>query len=582
MGRDRIRVLHVDDHSDYVDMPASELERIDDRLVVEVVDTVADAVETLQAGEIDCIVTEYHLDAGPDQPVDRLRSVAPTTPVVLFTEADLSVVESAFDDGPTDYVAKDGASHETTYRLLSDRIGRLVDAQPSAVTDPPLTGFTDDLSFPVCVLADDEPVSINDALADHFDVDSEQLDLEALTDLAGREAGSLTTFLRDPADGSFTFEGENGDSVTIHAVPDGDTGRTLTVWTSTGGGGRSVDETILDSILEAIPFAVYATDEQGRYVSASEALPGMHSDRGIENPEGKVHHTAEDVLGKTAFDLYPLEHALPASEDDEQVVETEEPIVQKHEHFVTPGGSDVHRSTTKAPWYDADGDVRGVVGITIDLDEPVGVPGTEPIGDEMPETVARAIEGSIAEPVESARDRLTTAAEETADLDAARRSIDAAAEGLEPVAQLLQYSQSPSDRSSVDVGGVAREIWETLDPADATLSVEIDAGALADRSRLATLFEHLFENAIEHGGPAVSVTVAPAQDGFAVADDGRGVDPVEIDRMLDVEYTATAGPTGLGLPIVERIAESFGWELTVSESDGGGLRVAFSGLDSDG
>ncbi|MFC6716615.1 hypothetical protein ACFQGT_01895 [Natrialbaceae archaeon GCM10025810] len=35
----------------------------------------------------------------------------------------------------------------------------------------------------------------------------------------------------------------------------------------------------------------------------------------------------------------------------------------------------------------------------------------------------------------------------------------------------------------------------------------------------------------------------------------------------------------MGLPIVERIAEAHGWELTVDESDRGGAAFRFDGVD---
>lgn len=316
MGRERIRVLHVDDHADYVNMPAAELERIDERLVVDVVDTVADAIGALEAGEVDCLVTEYHLETGADQPVDRLRTVDPSVPIVLFTEADLSVVEGVLEDGPTEYVAKDGASLAATYRLLTERIGRLVDTQPTAGTEPSLSAATSrlagELAVPACVLVAGDPAFVNDAFADRFDVGADDLEFETLTDLAGRENGELASFLRAPDASRFTFEGKDGRTISVHAAVDESAATVATLWTDGVDGPTPIERTMLDSLLEEIPFAIYFKDTQSRHVRASDALPRMNVDGYIESPEGKVHYTAADVLGKTDFDLYPLDHALPA------------------------------------------------------------------------------------------------------------------------------------------------------------------------------------------------------------------------------------------------------------------------------
>ena len=46
---------------------------------------------------------------------------------------------------------------------------------------------------------------------------------------------------------------------------------------------------------------------------------------------------------------------------------------------------------------------------------------------------------------------------------------------------------------------------------------------LAETSRLRTLFENRFRNAVEHGGGSVTVSVGELSDGFYVEDDGREI-----------------------------------------------------------
>lgn len=42
--------------------------------------------------------------------------------------------------------------------------------------------------------------------------------------------------------------------------------------------------------------------------------------------------------------------------------------------------------------------------------------------------------------------------------------------------------------------------------------------------------------------------------------------------MFDHDYTTSPNGIGLGLTIVEIVADAHGWRLTVAESDGGGAR----------
>ncbi len=121
------------------------------------------------------------------------------------------------------------------------------------------------------------------------------------------------------------------------------------------------------------------------------------------------------------------------------------------------------------------------------------------------------------------------------------------------------------------------------------------AGArLADPDRLAELFQNLVQNAVEHGsdgatpgaGPAadgggvVTVTLGATPDGFYVADDGPGIPPDERDAVLESGYSTDDDGTGFGLAIVETIAEAHGWELSVTDSEAGGARFEFRGVET--
>ena len=52
----------------------------------------------------------------------------------------------------------------------------------------------------------------------------------------------------------------------------------------------------------------------------------------------------------------------------------------------------------------------------------------------------------------------------------------------------------------------------------------------------------------------------------------RGIPPARRDRVFDHDYTMSPNGIGLGLTIVETVADAHGWRLTVAESDGGGAR----------
>ncbi|WP_372912407.1 PAS domain-containing protein [Salinigranum sp.] len=165
--------------------------------------------------------------------------------------------------------------------------------------------------------------------------------------------------------------------------------------------------------------------------------------------------------------------------------------------------------------------------------------------------------------------------------------------------------------SACPLTSVARDAWEYVETADATLRVEADVPTVeGDESILTQLFENLFRNSVEHGsaGPrsqarqgsfeqgatgerttttdaaepggddaGVTVRVGPLSDrtGFYVADDGVGIPPEKREEVFEYGYTSSADGTGFGLAIVTDLAAVHGWSVDLTESAAGGARFEF-------
>ncbi|MFU8875281.1 sensor histidine kinase [Micromonospora sp. SL4-19] len=99
-------------------------------------------------------------------------------------------------------------------------------------------------------------------------------------------------------------------------------------------------------------------------------------------------------------------------------------------------------------------------------------------------------------------------------------------------------------------------------------------------SQLATAVSNLVENAITYSGEdtMVRVTVRATAEHveIAVADQGIGIAPNDVDRIFERFYRAdqarsrATGGTGLGLAIVKHIASNHGGRVDVSSTLGGG------------
>jgi len=139
---------------------------------------------------------------------------------------------------------------------------------------------------------------------------------------------------------------------------------------------------------------------------------------------------------------------------------------------------------------------------------------------------------------------------------------------------LARDGEDVGRQESVEIGELARRAWRTVQPPDATLTVENDRSLIADRSRLEQLFENLFRNVADHCGAGTSVTVQGTDDGFVVEDDGPGLPNGVADSLFGGSYGD--GRPGLGLLIVERVVSGHGWTGEVEVSDG--TRFEFSGV----
>jgi GAF domain-containing protein len=143
---------------------------------------------------------------------------------------------------------------------------------------------------------------------------------------------------------------------------------------------------------------------------------------------------------------------------------------------------------------------------------------------------------------------------------------------------LTRGREAVGERTPVSLGSVATEVWDDVDAPDATLDVTLDQTIETDETYVRHLFRNLFENAVEHGGRGVSVTVGESSTGFYVADDGPGIPEDEREAVFEAGYTTTAdtGGTGLGLAFVQKLAEVYEWEYAVTESEAGGARFEFN------
>ena len=117
-------------------------------------------------------------------------------------------------------------------------------------------------------------------------------------------------------------------------------------------------EDLLHAFLEHIPDGVYFKDRDSRFVRISRSLATRF---GLTDP---AH-----AINKTDFEMFSKEHAERAFADEQEIIRTGRPIVEKEENETWPDGRENWVLTTKLPLVDGNGDVIGTMGISREITE---------------------------------------------------------------------------------------------------------------------------------------------------------------------------------------------------------------------
>lgn len=203
---------------------------------------------------------------------------------------------------------------------------------------------------------------------------------------------------------------------------------------------------------------------------------------------------------------------------------------------------------------------------------------------------SQVVSHDLRNPLNTATARLKLLSEDTDSehLPPIRRSLREMEQLIDDLLTLAREGQKVSETSETPLAKTARLSWSVVETPGVELSVPADdSKIMADPDRLKQIFENLFRNASEHGGDVTTVELGLLDDepGFYVADDGRGIETGEQNRVFDAGYTTQNDGTGFGLNIVEDIARAHDWRVAVTDSATGGARFEIRGVefvDDDG
>ncbi|TKX84723.1 PAS domain S-box protein, partial [Halorubrum sp. SS5] len=562
-----IDVLHVDDDPSVLDLTEAYFERELDTVSVTSLTDPEDALDRLDEGAFDCVVSDYDMPAMDGlEFFDALRERHQKIPFVLYTgKGSEEIASQALNAGVTGYFQKGGPEQ---LRRLANRVDQAVEEHRTKEIADRYSTVIEALGYPVYVV-DDTGVFrfVNEPFAELTGYDREEIigetpgfikDDDAVQEAEDRLGTILSSDGPDvqhfgvdivPKEGepipcrdhmaALPYEGESFDgSVGILRDVSDERERREELETKT----RALDEA---------PVGITITDPE------QEDNPMVYvNDRFVE----MTGYDREESIGVNCRFLQGPDTEEASVQELREAIDAEESTSVELLNY-RKDGTEFWNRVSIAPISDADGTVTHWVGFQEDITEFKEREAALERQNDRLDSFASIVSHDLRNPLNVAQGRVELAREMSDDaenLDAALDALERMESIVERTLTLAREGETVGDPEHVDLADVVADSWSTVDTADATLSVETEREVLADPDRLRNLFENLIRNAVDHVGGDVSIRVGDLSDGFYVEDDGPGIDPAVADSLFEPGESGASGNTGFGLAIVQEIATAHG------------------------
>ena len=353
------------------------------------------------------------------------------------------------------------------------------------------------------------------------------------------------------------------------------------------------------NLLSAAEERVYFKDLMSRFLFVSQGWIAAYA----------PGRSADELMGKTDFDVFSSQHAAAAFADEQRIIRTGEPIAGLVERETYSGRQDAWVSTTKMPLLDTRGQIIGTFGISRDVtaqiraEHALAQQATELTAqNEQLRELDRLKDEFIGLVSHELRTPLTSIIGYIALLRDERSkglNVDHFAEVIERNAQRLlrlvgdllflsriQSGQLAMELRGTDLAAIASEAVAEMRPEAQrkNVSLILSGGEVplfaADPTRIAQLLGNLISNAVKFTPEGGRIDVKLGTDGdhavLTVADTGTGIPGTDLELIFERFFRSASASrqmipgTGLGLTITKAIVAAHNGTITVHSQEGEG------------
>ena len=363
------------------------------------------------------------------------------------------------------------------------------------------------------------------------------------------------------------------------------------------------EQKLLRTLIDNTPDFIYVKDTEGRYVICNNAIANL---RGVTSPD--------QLTGKTDFEFFPKKLADEYHADEQNIIKTGQPLINKDEPNVDIDGNKIWILTTKVPLYEADGSICGIVGVSRNITDRKHAEEQLQEAKDMAEFANKAKSrflANMSHEIRTPMNAIIGISKTLGDRDA-ENLLPEQTEGLEIIHRsgqrllllingILDLSKIESGRMEINlrpfsldtlIAAIRSTAMTLIGSKDVNFLVRkitsVPRTVISDAQKLHTIITNVISNAAKFTDEGeiilkISVDNHSEQDRlcFEVSDTGIGIKQVDIKYIFD-EFTQIDSSntrkypgTGLGLAICKKLVDLLGGDIKVESKLGKGTTIKF-------